>query len=1696
MNESPQQPELPPLTNTPQDWHQQARTTSGKQKARMRRLKLGLLATLLCCVIALVIYISCFRTGALPPVQFIGIGLTRYEYLDPHPCGETDVAMLAEMFQQWHEFSPGRIRAVEPTDVSKESTALIPEIEKRLRSAAQNGDRVVLYLSAHGYVRGDSGLGLLTIRTTREDLIAGRSDPVVKIADLVSVIKTSRVRDVLLLLDVGGVLPDPVTGVLACDESSLLLAELDEASKELNSARLSEELNLTIVCSHNPGQVNWPMSGDKTGTVNSVFGRTVRDAFTGEADGCRDSRAADGRITTEELWMYIKDKVEDWSRTHRGVSQTVTVYHHDRADRVQWLAVQSGEFAAAVEQLDQDESASENSVAESDQPAEPDKQDSPAVAEEPREKPTPESPQTLEDAWKELQRLNEQHLVRFPNRCRMLGELLASAEVAHTYGLKDSELLYLKRYSDHKKPLATWKSIWEADDRLQGISFTFGDHRSGADSATVREFEDLFKTLAQPTVTSEEKVSFTLALPPALEGELAKREFGYWLLRDTALNVNTKRLTDVKNVLQQLDRRGYRRSDWPYELLALNEYAERLQGQDPTEAWRKLIQLHVAMADLRPAFQQLEGVHDSTIPLEHLQKSVRALTAAQRWLMHSSVHEELARNWLQIAQEELDAFRRDCGTLARSQQLLDRVLVNFPAEAKWVSWLGEEGEQVRDSLTQSAVQQLADTVIKKSQEGRFTPDDRDVYQSWINPSDSDQSKLELALLEVWWLTRSLQSEISQSELNVDRLNKCVDELDRAHRLFEDQLRGSFFRFESGPVGAMDWVLLERTASLPWIAWDQRVRIRDSLAARETSGQIEPTQQIYGLEQGLWLGFWGLMSLELTETLEAEQSRVLWDRWKLLAEQYVAENNSTDLVRKRVKFGNQLAKAWSESREEHQRMVQAGQWVPFRPFWSAEDLMISATNPDDRFAMTELDVRQFCECLVPWWLDRQSISDQYDSLERSIERVGCNQRLRINGPTLGELEDVELDRDRHGLLRYRLDNSVAAPRELQLRVDAPETSLADTSPPGNTRPIVAVDAADQLTLVVQDELSEPRGCLVSLIDETGFPYDIRQVNLVPRIDSSEMSVQFRVVESGKFAFRTLLETKPQKFLLQMAPSHQFSLQPVLTIPSINKPVSARVGVKYFNEVLRLNELFSEVMVDLVPGKTEYALSFGEEGKKYSEVNVINGLEFTISIRDGEQQLPETKVTYFPRFRPPDQFLSLDGQNLRVFVDDLRFTAEGKEPPAKNETDLPLPAEIPVRLSDDGRARLIGKKNQPGDSITIRTGEDVTLSLKLDPQGVQEFEAAVDVAGWPHAARWGFNDGQIHLIPFRPEAVTRIRQLQAQQMFWRSKESPLEPIPIRLELNSEKLDNELNPLSPTLAGLRLEVRPIDRSGDKPRLIEEFHPRHSYQRNANLTLADDRTWNWATSVQDVETLLSFDNLSAGHYQLISTFSYNGQVEGQDHVDFYLDDSLPLVTLSLPATPLYGGETVKVDAKAIDTETGIQELLVWLDLDKSESPSKTEEQKSWKLPASAAVVEQLKQRELSAEFKVPREPGTYLFMASALNGAGQLGTGFRRFDVLPRKTSADGKPIDPAMAENGKVKVEFASSVWRGNVTLSGVDPDTKSVQSTKSKAGKTTPEIVFEDLKPGRYVVTAVRGGGGTVSKNVTVTGGQEALIKFDD
>jgi len=255
------------------------------------RLALIVLAATFCFVLSsLSLWLACWLFFVRPDLNVLAI------WVGPSPTSRSTTELFFQE-QDARIFGPKAIKRPESPGQVAES------IREFLKSKGQRP--AIVYLSV-------PGVGLLRERSPSDPVddpnrlpidpeviegarAAGRSLAGMNLKDVLDEFRKRPWQKKLLILDIGQIGTDRDLGVFANDFTFRLKQQLDKSSED----------NFAVLCCCAPGQFSWSSDADR----RSVFAHFVADGL---------NRARD----VQELVVYVKKRVYQWVKTHRGAIQT------------------------------------------------------------------------------------------------------------------------------------------------------------------------------------------------------------------------------------------------------------------------------------------------------------------------------------------------------------------------------------------------------------------------------------------------------------------------------------------------------------------------------------------------------------------------------------------------------------------------------------------------------------------------------------------------------------------------------------------------------------------------------------------------------------------------------------------------------------------------------------------------------------------------------------------------------------------------------------------------------------------------------------------------------------------------------------------------------------------------------------------------------------------------------------------------------------------------------------------------------------------------------------------------------------------------------------------------------------------------------------------------------------------------------
>ncbi len=180
------------------------------------------------------------------------------------------------------------------------------QLDAAVKSRSGKLDLAIIYVGMHGVVNEKNEACLLP---SLEGASLLNSDNWLPVSDLLDALfpeneKESRPKKTLLLLDCNRIDANWNMGVLYNDFAERLKAAVEKKWKDYGG--------LVVINSTSPGQIGWAAPELK----GSVFGYYLWKGLAGRANN------DDNRVSLSELQKYLRENVNDWALTHRGVEQT------------------------------------------------------------------------------------------------------------------------------------------------------------------------------------------------------------------------------------------------------------------------------------------------------------------------------------------------------------------------------------------------------------------------------------------------------------------------------------------------------------------------------------------------------------------------------------------------------------------------------------------------------------------------------------------------------------------------------------------------------------------------------------------------------------------------------------------------------------------------------------------------------------------------------------------------------------------------------------------------------------------------------------------------------------------------------------------------------------------------------------------------------------------------------------------------------------------------------------------------------------------------------------------------------------------------------------------------------------------------------------------------------------------------------
>lgn len=224
----------------------------------------------------------------------------------------------------WVEQDSDALRSLGWKEINAFTSQQREPLLAELRKAAERSDRpLVVYLSAYARANSEGELCILPI-----DAHLDRPEKWLRLSEVFRLLRESKARHKLLLLDIMQPFTDARRGLLVNDAAQRLQPVLDQA--------VTNDPRLSVLCACAPGQES--LVAEELG--HSVFAYFLWEGLRGRAEGENADRRGDGRVSMQELAAYVTAQVEGWTLKHRLVRQSPRF--HGSKDDYPLVSVDSG----------------------------------------------------------------------------------------------------------------------------------------------------------------------------------------------------------------------------------------------------------------------------------------------------------------------------------------------------------------------------------------------------------------------------------------------------------------------------------------------------------------------------------------------------------------------------------------------------------------------------------------------------------------------------------------------------------------------------------------------------------------------------------------------------------------------------------------------------------------------------------------------------------------------------------------------------------------------------------------------------------------------------------------------------------------------------------------------------------------------------------------------------------------------------------------------------------------------------------------------------------------------------------------------------------------------------------------------------------------------------------------------------------
>lgn len=1223
------------------------RGAKGGTAARFsRKFKLRVVGLALVTLVSVIVYLLASAAGPVPSVHIVTLGIGAYGgsgnakgNMPVNPFGEQD----ARAFGALNELNPKQFPSVRQGDNALNGAQFLGFLQKEANASALSDQHLIVFCTLHGLVQTSGDVELFAIDAT-PDSPSTSSGTMVPLKELVTQLQSSRARHVLLVLDAARLGVHWRLGILNNDIAAQVAGDWPPRSQSPDVRTAGEAGKVAILLAASPGQQSWPAE------EHSALARFLIEGLAGAADGWEDSRPArdsgtrDQRVRLHELAAFVRQHVEEWTRRHYGVLQTVqllgNVTDFDLAivspavspsksegsksaslkpsslkpSAIKTAAVKAGESSGTKQEETEPPDSTAKSGATSDEPssAEP-----AATANPAKGTAGVKWDVRLAELWKARDEWREaghqgRHAIcrRMPLAWRTFEAQLALAEALKRGGLDELSPLTVQQAEAAYKKLQN-QSVFPAGAELTANDVQrrslqelgFGAESNPPTSDVLAAAEKYLLALLKETPGSAVSDALAAAVRPTPNSQKPDSSvIQAWLRQELLREASPENWDRLRQVVSRLQRMGClpptAESLLLRDVLAVEDGAARLGKGDTLQR----------ILALRDRYRQLAVRSPESLPLvrETARTGLRSLNAAERWLLATNADRPEVRDWLdksdQAATQAESMTRRYVDTVG----IWSDLLAELPAAAEWVATRANDDDHRK--VDWLGLRELARQWAERERDGKWEVEP--FRNAWPDKPArwTDLERLLLAQfidaqrLKVALLTDHDDSSVQS--LSSDDLSKLASQAVVHRNDFWNEVRRSLPSLGTAdhPTPAV-WREADRLLAQPWLPSDERRKL-DALRRLEPRGDPLPNRSA---EVGsLWQGFWSIATLSLLAR-DQEGTTGLWKDWERLAElsqpntatARVPSNAEQEALRKRrAELGRAIRQQWSTL----QSRAQVAKTAISLPAWhrvaaTLDPTLLPEADPD--VCIRDERQRQFADWLTVFAADWRSrataatnpdplgyaaLAERADNLTRELGGV----TPRTEPPTQVRFQDDKrpsFDAQRRARLNLSIAPVSEASGPLKVLIAGSQVRLVE----GTNQTFVRQAAARPLPangqfvvdLKLDDDVETTQPLLVALTEADGYPLDFRHILLYPPFDPSQWRIEFlEAVTSTPLEHVPLSKETGIKVFLP--PMATMSVRANLVRPVKDSTTSAKITIYRLTESSRV-PLIENLDLKLEAGK---------------------------------------------------------------------------------------------------------------------------------------------------------------------------------------------------------------------------------------------------------------------------------------------------------------------------------------------------------------------------------------------------------------------------------------------------------------------------------------------------------------------------------